>query len=297
MRTDEPDVPLTPEPAPLALIMTLRGAAVAGTGSREVKPDHPLVIHLRVAIEEGRPPGSWSWAAFAEEESGRLRVIGTFVHSPPPGDRILFFPGGTMHISTAPFDELTTDEPMSSFDDKRLDHLTLDPPDSRGRHQSHVAVFGLPMKGSRGLGYRTTPPPGLLIPWFTLLTPSLEEFEFLPEKLIVTFPPLRPDLSEFAKEFMRGPKLAHAPAPTASTTRTVFQFDVWAGRGLGWKQLGSRSLAGAYKPEVVKGAPTGNQVIRQFDVDLSSDVGVRIVASRPPGQLDSARLLRPRLSS
>jgi hypothetical protein len=115
-RTDEPDMPLTPEPEPLALIMTLRGAAVAGTGSRAVKPDHPLVIPLRLAIEQGRPPGSWSWAAFAEEDSGRLRVIGTFVHS--PGDRILFFPGGTMHISTIPFDELTTDEPMSSFNDK-----------------------------------------------------------------------------------------------------------------------------------------------------------------------------------
>ena len=151
-----------------------------------------------------------------------------------------------MYISTVPFDELTIDEPISSFNDKRLDHLTLDRPDPKGRHWSHVAVFGLPHNKSRGLKYYTTPPPGFLIPWFTLLAPGLEEFELLPEKLIIKFPPPRPDLSEFAKDLMGGPKLAHAPAPTASTTRTCFQFDVWAGREFGWQQRGSRALAGAY---------------------------------------------------
>lgn len=163
-----------------------------------------------------------------------------------------------MHISTVPFDELTIDKPTSPFNDQRLDHLTLDPPDPKGRHRSHVAVFGLPIEDSRVLGYRTTPPPGLLIPWFTLLAPNLDEFELLPEKLIVQFPPPRPDLSEFSKDLMRGPYLAHAPAPPASTTRTFFQFDVWAGRGFGWKQLGSRPLAWAYKPEVVTDAPAGS---------------------------------------
>lgn len=54
----EPDVPLTPEPKPLALIITPRGAATTGTGSRDVRPDHPLGVPLRLAIEEGRPPGS-----------------------------------------------------------------------------------------------------------------------------------------------------------------------------------------------------------------------------------------------
>jgi hypothetical protein len=187
---------------------------------------------------------------------------------------------------------------MPSFNDKRLDHLALDPPDPQGRHRSHVAVFWVPIEDSRGLGYRTTPPPGLLIPWFTLLAPGLEEFELLPEKLIIKFPPPRPDLNEFAKDLMGGPKLAHAPAPTASTTRTFFQFDVWAGREFGWQQRGSRPLAWAYKPEVVKDAPTGSQQVHtiELNIDLSPEVGVRIVASRPAGQLVAARLLRPRLS-
>jgi hypothetical protein len=133
-----------------------------------------------------------------------------------------------MAISTVPLDEPTTDESKSPFDDKQLDRLALDPPDPKGRHRSHVAVFGLPIEDSRGLGWRTTPPPGFLVPWFTLLAHDLDEFELLPEKLIVQFPPLRPDLSEFANELMRGPHLAHAPAPPASTTHTFFQFDVWA---------------------------------------------------------------------
>jgi len=272
------------KPTPLTLVMSL-----PGTGSLNVQPDHPLVIPLRLAMEQGRPPGSWSWAAFAEEDPDRLKVIGAFVHS--PGDRILFFPGASIYIST--------DEETSPFNDRRLDHLALDPPGPKGRHRSHVAVFGLPIEGSRGLSYRTTPPLGLLVPWFTLLAPDLKGFELLPEKLSVEFPPPRPDLSEFAKELMGGPGLALAPAPTALTTRSFFQFDIWVGRGSGWKQLGSRALAWAYKREVVKGAPTGSQEIRivQLDVDLSSEVGVRIVASRPAGQLGSARLLRPKLSS
>jgi hypothetical protein len=280
----------TPEPEPLTLIITPRGAATAGTGSRNVKPDHPLVVPIRVAIEKGRPPGSWSWAAFAEEDSGRLRVIGAFGHS-PPRDRIFFFPGASVYIST--------EEEAPHFNGKRLDHLTLSPPDPKGRHESHVAVFGLPHDKSRDLRYYTTPPPGLLVPWFTLLAPDLDAFELLPEKLIVQFPPPRSDLTEFAKVLMQGPTLAHAPVPPALMTRTFFQFDVWAGRGFGWKQLGSRPLAWAYKPEVVKDAPAGSQDIQiiQLNVDLSSEVGVRIVASRPAGQLVAARLLRPRLSS
>jgi hypothetical protein len=159
--------------------LTLGATFPFGSGTLEATPEHPLLTPLRSAIVAGKPPGRWAWLAVQDVFIGVYKLLGSFVHS--PGDRLLFFPGAEAVVVPGEQDE--------RFDEKRIDHLTLDPPDAKGRHRSHVAVFGIPGKESRGVDYSTKPPEGLLVPWFTLVCDTLAGFEILPRELKVTFPP------------------------------------------------------------------------------------------------------------
>jgi hypothetical protein len=182
------------------------------------------------------------------------------------------------------------------FDEKRIDHLTLDPPHAKGSYRSHVAVFGLPKKDSRGISYSTKPPPGLLVPWFALVADTLAGVTILPSLLTVTFPPPRPDIERFGGELLRGLGLKYMPLPIGANS-SFFQLDVWAGRGHGWKGQGARPLAWAYKAELIADPPAGTQQLQivQLDIDFSDAVGLRLLCSRPGGKLrnSGAHILRP----
>lgn len=269
---------------PLTLVATFP----FGSGTLEATPEHPLLTPLRLAIVAGKPPGRWAWFAVQEAFIGVFKLIGSFVHS--PGDRLLFFPGAEVLVIPGKQDE--------RFNEKRIDHLTLDPPDVKGRHKSHVAVFGIPGKDSRGINYSTKPPEGLLVPWFTLVSDTLAGFETLPSELRVTFPPPRPDVQSFGQELLGGIGFQAMPLPTG-VGPNFFQLDVWAGRGREWKGLGARPLAWAYKAELVADAPAEHQQIQvvQLDIEFSDSVGLRVQCSRPGGRLRSsgANILRPTL--
>lgn len=268
---------------PLTLVTTFR----FGSGTLEVTPEHPLLTPLRLAIIAGKPPGRWTWFAVQDVFIGVYKVIGSFVHS--RGGRLLFFPGAEAVVVSGEQDK--------RFDGKRIDHMTLDPPDAKGRHRSHVAVFGIPEK-SRGIDYRTKPPEGLLVPWFTQVCDTLAGFETLPCELKVTFPPPRPDVERFGQDLLGGSGFQSMPLPSGASP-SFFQLDVWAGRGRGWKAQGARPLAWAYKAELVGDAPAESQQIQvvQLDLHFSDSVGLRLLCSRPGGKLRSSdvHILRPTL--
>jgi hypothetical protein len=259
---------------PLTLCATFSG----GIGTLEVGPDHPLIGPWRVAILEGRPTGQWFWFAVHDQLKGACRVLGSFVHT--PGDRLLYFPGAAVSIH-ADGEQLAR---------SHMDHITLDPPTPKGRHRSHVALS----EGSRGNKYGSRPPQGHLQPWFSLLTPNLDNFTTMPAELRVSFPPPRPDVQNFARDLLKGPGLRVIPLPPGGPD-AFLQMDVWVGRVSDWQSLRARPLSWPYKREIVLDAPSDSQrvdVIEQ-NVEFATSVGLRILCLRPRGRLAGAHILRP----
>jgi len=207
-------------------------------------------------------------------------------------DRVLFFPAARVQI---PAQELASQK----FAGTVLEHITLDPPTKPSSHRSHIAVRGIPSDGSRGLSYTTKVPEGWLIPWFSLLLPSLERLDRLPAETIIEFDPPRPDwerhFEQMVTETCLGP--AAIGLPPAQGAEHFPQFDIWVGRGEGWG--GHRVLAGplpwAYKPELVRDAPSGEQEVSsaRADVRLSDTAGILVSLCRPQGTVGKAHLLRP----
>jgi hypothetical protein len=269
--------------------LTLNLTFSSGDGELVVGCDHPLVGAFRRAIETGRPPGAWRYLLAYNQSSDVPVVLGTLVHT--VGDRLLFFPAAQVTL-----DGENLYEP---FIGRVLDHLTLDPPDPGSGSRSHVAVVGVPKDRSRGVGFRTVPPPGTMIPWFSLLTPGLDGFPVLPKELSVTFPPPRPDVGSFGDRLCTAGGLTVAPLPEARGNPNFLQVDVWVGRGPAWKALKTRPLAWSYKPELVRNPPPGTQDVQVAagDLEFSRVVGVRLLALRPQGTLGSSHILRPRLDA
>ena len=233
---------MTSQAEDLTLVVTYSN----GTGVLRATADHPIISPLRLAIEQGKPPGKWTWLGVRAATTGLCKILGTFVFS--VGGRLLFFPGGSAVL----------EEGRGDFDSLRVDHLTLDPPNSKGRYRSHIAVFAPKGKKSRGIGYSACPPKGHLLPWFSLLAPTLDEFETLPKRLEVTFRPPRPDVKGFAADLFSGTPIEMAPMPATDFRTTFFQLDIWAGLTRAWRDQRSRPIAWAYKPEIVAKAPAGS---------------------------------------
>jgi hypothetical protein len=232
---------------------------------------------LKVAILEGRPPGQWLWFAACELNS-RCSVIGSFVHT--PGDRLLYFPGAAVSIERDGRD----------VSGSRMDHLTLDPPTPKGRHSSHVALS----EGARGNKYGSRPPHGHLMPWFSLLTPNLDQFPTMPAELKVSFPPPRPDVQSFGRDLLNGPGLRVIRLAQGAADK-FFQMDVWVGRVHDWQLLRAHPLSWAYKSELVSDAPSDSQRVDfiQQDVEFATSIGLRIFCLRPRGRLAGLHILRP----
>lgn len=273
-------------PEPLTLAMTFEG----GEGELELADlKHPLVRPFRKACESGKPMDHAVLFLLRDHPELAPLVIGTLLHS--AGNRLIFFPGTQIF--------LVTEGAAGRFHEKELDHLTLDPPRPDGTSVSHAAVFGLPKKKSRGIKYRTRPPAGSPIPWFSLLTPALLCFQRLPRKLSVSFPPPRPDVHQFGNDlFKRGWRLSIGHTPQSPDGRTRYlQIDFWVGREENWQRLRTRPLPWMFLNEVIEGSPPGSQTIQaaQGDVVLAGGVGIRIVITQPEGLSKGAHILRPRI--
>lgn len=273
---------MTPQAEELTLVLTYSD----GTGVLRVGADHPIISPLRVAIEQGKPPGKWTWLGVRDATTGLCRILGTFVLS--VGGRLLFFPGGSAVVEGGGGD----------FESLRVDHVTLDPPNRKGRYRSHIAVFAPKAKRSRGIGYTAYPPAEHLLPWFSLLAPTLDGFESLPHRLEVKFRPARSDVKGFAADLFGGTPITMAPMPTADFTKTFFQLDIWADLTRGWRERRSKPLSWAYKPEIVEGAPGDSQTVNacQGELAFAEDAGVRPVITCPRGRVKTVHLLRPTLN-
>lgn len=275
---------ITNEGRPLGIVMRFS----EGTGELTVGMDHPVVGAFRRGMEEGQLTGKWRYLIVHEIPAVPYTIIGAFVRT--PRSRVLFFPAADSVIETV-------DSPR--FKGKPLDHITADPPRTE-KSSSHIAVRGLPVEKSRGLNYRSAPPPEHMFPWFSLLIPDLNGFTELPARLEVPFPRPCGDVRKFADRLLADGGFATMPLPSVTADRTshYIQFDVWLGRGPDWKTLEVRSLDWPYKPEIVEAAPENKQQVKGFrvDIDLGPDIGVAVLGVRPSGHLRSPLILRPTLS-
>ncbi len=265
-----------------------------GQGSIEVGLDSALAAPIRVSLETGRPPGAWRYLVVYDSEGEPPRVVGAMAHTPTPGDRFLFFPAAPLEVSAQ--------QRGTRFSEPTLmDHLTLDPPRKAGAHKSHVAAG--PPSGARGLTRTTKPPPGTLVPWFSLLVPDLDPFPRLPGEMIVRFDAPHAEekgFQQFADRLVRaGGGTVVLPLPPAAAGSSFVQLDMWAGRGEGWRGMASRVLPWVYKTELVRAAPPGRQTVRatSIDFEVADGRGLRPILSRPEGVLLGARILRPQLSA
>ena len=269
---------------------TLEISSATGLGELNVDLNHPLARPFQLSLTTGKPMGRWASLLVEDERGAAPRVAGTFVYT--AGDRLLFFPGAPMTIEDDPA--------LPRFSGKSLEHLTLDPPRKPGKHSSHVAVQPTSDSG-RGITYTTTPPPDLLIPWFTMLVNDMEGFYRLPSRLSISFPYPRADLQRFGealvKERIAG--IGFFPLPPTASSPNFVQFDVWAGRAEGWQEKRTKPLSWVYKPEIVSNPPRSEQTItaNQVQIELSTSIGVVVIVSRPAGSLLGARILRPTLTS
>jgi hypothetical protein len=250
-----------------------------GMGILTVGPQDPIVEPFRAAIEDYQLTGAWCYLVVGVE--GIARVLGAFVST--VGGRLLFSPADLIAVSaSADF----------SIELNPLNHITLE-----RRHGSYASHLRGGPNRCHELNYAVHPPAGLLVPWFSLLLPDAAMLRTLPNVLVVKFMHEESDLRRFGDDAFQG-GVTFVELPEARPGPTFVQFDVWAGMTDGWPLLGARPLAWAYKPEIVRDAPAGQQeiMVRRGDIGFSNSRGVRVFISLPAGVLTAARVLRPTLS-
>jgi hypothetical protein len=250
-----------------------------GTGTLTVNPQDPIAEPFRAAIDDNQLTGAWCYLVVGVE--GIARVLGAFVST--VGGRLLFSPADLIAVSvSADF----------SVELNPLNHITLE-----RKHGSYASHLRDGPNRHHELNYAAHPPAGLLVPWFSLLLPDAAVLRALPNVLVVKFVHVESDLPRFGDDALQG-GVTFVELPEARSGPTFVQFDVWAGMTDGWSLLGARPLPWAYKPEIVKDAPAGQQeiTVRRGDIGFSNSRGVRMFISRPAGVLTAARVLRATLS-
>jgi hypothetical protein len=138
-----------------------------------------------------------------------------------------------------------------------------------------------------------------LFPWLSILVPDLDGFFRLPRILRATFAPPRSDVKRFAEQVLANGGASVVPAPELKGAGTSYlQFDVWVGKGQEWEAGKARVVAWPYKPEIVRNAPALQQdlQVRRLHIGLGEDLGLVLLMTRPIGELQGSRLLRPTLN-
>lgn len=176
-----------------------------------------------------------------------------------------------------------------------LEHLTLEPPTSGGRYESHVALAD----GPRGLNFADQVQPGYMFPWFILAVPDPRQLSPLPRVLRVPFDCASSDLSRRPSaalgEFQ---STARVSPPQPKTDGSHFlQVEVWVARDVSCKNLASTPLT-IVPP---RGAPTrvANPLVAgvcEFAM-VEGKSWVRVVATYREASADRACLFRVSLTS
>lgn len=137
-----------------------------------------------------------------------------------------------------------------------------------------------------------------MVPFLTLLLPRFEGFVPIPRVLTHTFRIPRSDVGEYGRSLLIPGNNLQVPLPRAASIGPSFlQLDVWVGRDSRECQAGICPLAWVYKPELVRNAPDPQTVeASKIDYDFVRDYRVTLAVSRPRGELESPRVLRPRLA-
>ena len=184
-----------------------------GKGELRADESHPLAAPFRHAMSTGKPPDPWTFLLTKDPSTQVSHVLGTFMHTSKPGDRVLFFPGGRFWLDDV-------GGWPARFVGKQVNHVTLDPPGKPRAHSSHIALYDLPKKESRGLGFTTKVRGGYLIPWFSLLVPKVSFFKPLPALLDVRFQSVRTDWDRFSQRLLAqgGTRAVAVPDPTLAQT-------------------------------------------------------------------------------
>lgn len=254
-----------------------------GVGEVSVTDEDPLAGPFRRGMRTGHPTGRWRGVAINDDESVP-RIFG-YLGLSAKTRRLMWFPAA--HLTLTDFSQDKNGD-LRRFVGRTVDHVTLDPEGRPGRHRSHLTHTD----GTRGPTVSHYPREGELIPWFSLLLPDTSMMRVLPQKLEIRFASARPDQDYPADVAGDGfwiviDSLAKPRLPS------FLQIDVWAGMTDGWDQLHNDAVPWPLVRGVARNVPDPLvQPARRAFFELESDRGLALIMTRPPGELDSPRLMR-----
>lgn len=196
-----------------------------GEGELQIELDHPLAAPFRKTARTGGPPGDWNFVLVGVEQD--LRIAGTLLHTPSPGNRLLFIPAF----------QIWPDEELHATDvgllEKPVDHFTLDPPRPQqpGVYSSHLTF----QDGSKGYGRTVRVPVDRLVPWFAVRLPSPATLPVAPRTLLIEFSSKRVGadaaVDEYAADLVRRGGLTLLGLRPSQYESTFVSLDLWAGWG------------------------------------------------------------------
>lgn len=242
-----------------------------GTGYLAVDLDHPLGAPFRKTARTGGPLGDWRFVLVKSD--GELRILGTLVHTPAPGDRLCFFPafGGGPEEQFHP-----TDRKLA---DKQFDHITLEPP-NRGRdgeQKSHLTF----RNGSSGYGERISAPESHLVPWFSFRFPDLDPLPVAPANLYIEFFSRRVDaegaVDEYASAIVQRCGLTMLQLRPSPHSETFLSLDIWAGWGDDFENPTPTPMLVDPTAPYIRDLPPNSQEVKVYPASAEFPRRVRVV--------------------
>lgn len=277
--------PLSPSPN-----TRIRYEIEGGEGELEVGLDHPLGAPFRKTARTGGPPGDWNFVLVQVEK--QQRIAGTLLHTPSPGNRLIFFPA----FRSWPEEELhPTDVGLV---DQPIDHLTLDPPKRQkpGYYSSHITFEN----GERGFGRTIEVPEDRLVPWFGLRLPDPQNLPAAPRDLWIEFTSIRVEadaaIDEYASEIVGRGGLTHLHLRPSPYDPSFVSLDLWAGWGKEAKGKKAGPLPIDFSSSYIRDIPPRSQdvMVHAQGAGFPRDARVILFLSHYGGRLTETRMYQPR---
>lgn len=261
-----------------------------GQGKVEIGLDHPLAAPFRKTAQTGGPPGDWNFVLVNAGQ--RLRIAGTLIHTPSPGNRLLFFPS----IQIWPDEELHPSD--SGLVEKGVDHFTLDPPKPQkpGVYSSHFTF----RDGSKGYGRTIQVPEDHLVPWLAIRLPRPDVLPPAPRNLHVTFSSKRVEadaaVDDYAADILqRGGVTLMGLRPSPYET-TFVSLDLWAGWGDDAQNKDAGPMPVDWTASYLSDLPPESQdvPVHAQDAEFPRDARVALLLIHYGGRLAEPRMYQPR---
>ena len=260
---------------------TITVRATNGQGTVQVDVDDAWARLWRRASVAGQPTGQWVGIGF--RLAGTPYSLGFMAVS--SGGRLLWFP--TANLQAILYDEDASGQ-LTNYLGRPVDHLTLNPADSTGRHRSHFTY----VDGGHGPNVSHHAKPGYLIPWFSVMLPNIvDHLRLVPAELSITFPPVRTD-EQYPSQLVGDGRWLVVEGNDPPDVPCLVQFDIWAGVRPEWIEDAWNYLPIPHLLGI--GDKEGPDIRhRSIGVRVAEDHGVVIIMSWVPGRLDRPRILRP----